>query len=105
MEDQNALAALSALAHGDRLRAFRLLVTAGKDGIASGEIAARLGIAPTRMSFHLAVLERAGLAQARRAGRKVIYALRPDAMRGLIRYLVRDCCGGRPEFCDLEGMI
>lgn len=102
MDDVAALAALSALAHADRLRAYRLLVVQGPVGAASGEIAARLGIAPTRMSFHLAALERAGLCAARRDGRQVIYALRPDVMRALLGYLARDCCGGRPEFCDLE---
>lgn len=105
MDQTTALAALTALAHADRLRAFRLLVAEGPGGIASGEIAARLGIAPTRMSFHLAVPERAGLAARRREGRQVIYALRPDAMRALMRYLAMDCCGGRPEFCDLKGIF
>ena len=94
-----AAAALGALAHPDRLRAFRLLVADGPDGRASGRVAAALGIPPTRTSFHLAALERAGLIASRREGREVRYAARFDAMRGLLDFLTRDCCGGRPEIC------
>lgn len=39
MEKTSAVAALSALAHDGRLDIFRLLVRAGADGMAAGEIA------------------------------------------------------------------
>ncbi|WP_198670797.1 helix-turn-helix transcriptional regulator [Oceanicella sp. SM1341] len=94
-----AVPALAALAHADRLEAWRLLVTAGPDGLPSGEIARRLDIAPTRMSFHLAALERSGLACRRRAGREIRYAADYDAMRALLGFLTRDCCAGHPEIC------
>ena len=55
------------------------MIAAGPSGLASGEIAERLAIAPTRMSFHLAVLERSGLAHTWRAGRNVLYAVRFEA--------------------------
>ena len=61
MDDESAVSALSALAHADRLAAFRLLVRAGFEGVPSGAIAEALSIPATRMSFHLATLERAGL--------------------------------------------
>ena len=107
MIDAQAVAALSALAHEDRLHAFRLLVKAGPDGLASGEIAETLGIAPTRMSFHLAGLERSGLVGTRRDGRRIIYSVSFDRMRELLTFLTQDCCNGRPEICgglgDLAG--
>ncbi|MEP0508786.1 MAG: transcriptional regulator, partial [Aurantimonas coralicida] len=56
MDEDRAVAALAALAHADRLAAFRALVQAGPEGLPSGVIAERLGAAPTRMSFHLAAL-------------------------------------------------
>lgn len=99
MIDQHAVAALSALAHEDRLSAFRLLVKAGPQGLASGEIAEALDVAPTRMSFHLAGLERSGLVEAKRDGRRIIYSVRFDAMRDLLTFLTQDCCNGRPEIC------
>ncbi|QDL90654.1 helix-turn-helix domain-containing protein [Paroceanicella profunda] len=94
-----AVPALAALAHADRLAAWRLLVTAGPEGMASGEIARRLAIAPTRMSFHLAALERSGLACRHRAGREIRYAADYDAMRDLLGFLTRDCCAGHPDIC------
>ena len=42
MVEDDAVAALAALAHGDRLKAFRLLVKAGPDGMPSGEVAEAL---------------------------------------------------------------
>lgn len=105
MNDARAVSALAALAHDDRLRAFRLLVERGPEGLPSGEIAERLAIAPTRMSFHLATLERAGLLAARRQGRKVVYSAAFGQMRALLTFLTADCCGGHPDICgDLAGL-
>ena len=105
MDDvDTAAAALAALAHPDRLRAYRLLVADGPAGRASGRVAAALGMPPTRASFHLAALERAGLVLSRREGREIRYAARFDAMRDLLGFLTEDCCGGRPEICAGLGM-
>jgi DNA-binding transcriptional ArsR family regulator len=94
-----AVPALAALAHPDRLAAFRLLVARGPSGEASGRIAAALDVPPTRMSFHLASLERSGLVRSWRAGREVRYAAHYEAMRALLVFLTEDCCGGHPEIC------
>lgn len=99
MNDVTAVTALSALAHADRLAAFRMLVRAGPNGMPSGEIAARLAIQPTRMSFHLATLERSGLVASRRDGRRILYAASYNDMRQLLGFLTEDCCGGNPEIC------
>jgi len=106
MDDASAIAALSALAHEDRLAAFRLLVRAGPNGMASGEIADALTIPPTRMSFHLATLERAKLLQSRRSGRHILYAASYDEMRDLLVFLTEDCCSGNPQLCgDLSPIV
>lgn len=99
MNDDLAVEALSALAHGDRLAAFRLLVRAGPGGVPSGEIAEALSIPPTRMSFHLTTLERAGLLRSWRNGRRILYAASYDDMRSLLVFLTEDCCAGQPEIC------
>lgn len=99
MDDLSAITALSALAHEDRLAAFRLLVRAGPNGMASGEIAETLSIPPTRMSFHLATLERAKLLRSWRDGRRILYAASYADMRGLLVFLTEDCCSGKPEIC------
>jgi len=100
MEDHEAIAALGALAQEDRLVAFRLLMTVGPNGLPSGSIAERLDIQPTRMSFHLATLERAGLLSARRDGRHIHYAVDFGRMKHLLVFLMKDCCGNNPAICS-----
>ena len=103
METQAAVAALSALAHASRLEAFRLLVEVGPAGLAAGELATRLGVAPPTLSFHLAQLVQAGLIESRREGRSILYALRVGSIQALLEFLTRDCCKGRPELCPPLG--
>ena len=52
METSSAVAALAALAQDNRLDVFRLLVQAGPQGLAAGEVAAALGLAPNTLTFH-----------------------------------------------------
>ena len=94
-----AVAALSALAHPGRLEVFRRLVAAGPQGLAAGEIARATGSLPNTLSSNLAILTAAGLARSRREGRSILYSADFNAMRGLLAYLMEDCCGGRPEIC------
>lgn len=101
MENVDAIAALGALAQTDRLAAYRLIVRTGIDGLPSGDIAQVLGVQPTRMSFHLTTLERAGLVTSRRDGRFIRYIAKLDMMRALLGYLTDECCGGHPEVCGL----
>jgi len=89
-----AIAALSALAQEHRLAAFRLLVEAGPVGLAAGDIAERLGLPPSSLSFHLAHLERAALVGKTRQGRTLLYRARFETARGLADYLMENCCGG-----------
>ncbi len=94
-----AVEALSALAHASRLAVFRLLVRAGSDGMAAGDIAREVGALPNTLSTHLTILGHAGLIRSRREGRSVIYSADYDGMRDLLGFLVADCCAGRPEIC------
>jgi DNA-binding transcriptional ArsR family regulator len=99
MEMKSAIASLGALAHEGRLSTFRLLVQAGPDGLAAGEVARRLGVLPNTLSASLNVLSHAGLISARREGRSVIYTANYDGMRDLLAFLMEDCCAGSPEIC------
>lgn len=99
MEIRDAVAALAALAHQGRLAIFRLLVATGPMGLAAGEIGRRLGVAPNTLSANLSLLTHAGLAQARREGRSIIYSARFDRMGELMAFLAEDCCGGAAEVC------
>lgn len=99
METKSAVGTLSALAHEGRLAIFRLLVQAGGDGLAAGEIARRLDVLPNTLSASLNVLAHAGLVSSRRDGRSIIYSANYGAMRELLAFLMEDCCAGAPEIC------
>jgi ArsR family transcriptional regulator len=99
MESGKAVQKLSALAQDARLAVFRLLVKAGPNGMAAGDIAKKLKTAPNTMSAQLLLLSNAGLIRARREGRSIIYTADFDAMSDLLVFLTEDCCGGRPEIC------
>ncbi|RWE28756.1 metalloregulator ArsR/SmtB family transcription factor [Mesorhizobium sp.] len=99
MDEHRALIVFAALSQETRLRVMRLLVVAGPDGIAAGALAEQVEVSPSNVSFHLRELERAGLVTQRRDARSVVYGAEYDALSGLIRFLMEDCCSGRPEIC------
>jgi len=101
MELTDAAVALAALSQESRLRAFRLLVQIGPNGMAAGSIAEQLDIPSNTLSFHLKELTNAGLAMARREGRSIIYRPHIDGIRDLMAFLTEDCCQGRPELCSV----
>lgn len=99
MEETDALRIFGALAQTTRLQAFRLLVHAGPDGLAAGDIADALGVPAPTLSFHLKELTRSGLVTFRRDGRSLRYALRAERLNAFVTFLTEDCCHGRPELC------
>jgi DNA-binding transcriptional ArsR family regulator len=99
MKEGQALGALAAMSQETRLRIVRRLVRAGPKGVAAGALADGFRVSPSNMSFHLKELERAGLIGSRREARSIIYTANYETLNGLIRFLMEDCCGGRPEVC------
>ncbi|MDT8856243.1 metalloregulator ArsR/SmtB family transcription factor [Paracoccaceae bacterium Fryx2] len=97
MEQSKVLDALSALAHAARLDILRLLMAQGADGLPAGQIGQHLALPASRLSFHLAALEQAGLIRSRRSARNVIYAVDLAALGGMMSYLMNDCCLAHPE--------
>jgi ArsR family transcriptional regulator len=95
MDTKAAVLALSALAQDSRLDVFRLLVQAGPEGVAAGEIAEQLGIPPSTLSFHVKSLSQAGLVESRQQGRFIYYLADFRGMNALIAFLSENCCGGR----------
>jgi DNA-binding transcriptional ArsR family regulator len=100
MDIQDAIAVFDALSQETRLRAFRLLVQAGPDGLAAGVLSDELGTPHNTMSFHLSHLDNAGTVSSRKDGRSVIYTANFDVMRDLIGFLVKDCCS--VEFASIR---
>jgi DNA-binding transcriptional ArsR family regulator len=93
--ESQVVEALAALAQGQRLRAFRALVVAGKEGLTPSALAALLQIAPSALSFHLKALSHAGLVSAEASGRNLIYRPEFARMNDLLTYLTQDCCQGQ----------
>lgn len=100
MTEDQAVSALAALAHAQRLRLFRLLVVAGPQGMTPSVLADRLGVARNALSFHLKELAHAGLVTAEQQGRNLIYRAEFGHMAGLMEYLTENCCQG--EACTVS---
>ena len=100
MDKNHALEAFAALSQSTRLDVFRLLVKAGEAGMSAGDISDTLGVRQNTMSTNLGVLARSGLIHSVREGRTIRYFADMEGMRGLLAFLMEDCCGGRPEICQ-----
>jgi ArsR family transcriptional regulator len=99
MESNAAILALAALAQPTRLTAFRRLVAREPEGLAAGVLAAELAVPANTMSAHLATLARAGLVRGGRRGRAIVYRADLSRLGDLLCFLLKDCCGGRPDVC------
>ncbi len=99
MDEINTILVLAALAQPTRLEAFRLLVKHEPDGLPAGELALLLGVPQNTLSSHLNILARAGLVRSERQSRSIIYRADLAQLRETMLFLVKDCCGGRPELC------
>ncbi|MDX1922846.1 MAG: metalloregulator ArsR/SmtB family transcription factor [Alphaproteobacteria bacterium] len=99
MDDEATISALSALAQPTRLAVFRLLISHEPGGLPVGEIAQALDVPHNTMSTHLSILARAGLVKFTRHSRSIVYQASLDQLRGVVTFLLKDCCGGRPEIC------
>ena len=83
MNETQAISALGALAHTQRLRVFRALVVAGPEGLTPSVLADQLDVARNSLSFHLKELAHAGLVTIEQQGRNLIYRADFTQMNGL----------------------
>lgn len=103
MKPNQVVKALSALAQPTRLAIYRLLVEHGPEGLAAGQIAERLKVAPATLSFHFRTLSHAGLVESKQDGRFIYYAANFAVMNGMVDYLTENCCGGNADACRVPG--
>jgi len=99
MDEATATTVFESLASGVRLDVFRLLVRHGPDGLVAGDIAAKLDLPPSNLSFHLKALSHAHLVTAGQEGRFQRYRANIALVADLIAYLTEECCAGQPEQC------
>ena len=100
MDINNATTSFSALSQPLRLETLRLLIKAGEQGMTSGEIGEALGAKQNTMSTNLMILHNADLVRNQREGRSIRYFADLSGLRGLLSFLMEDCCGGAPEACQ-----
>ncbi len=100
MDKIHALDAFAALSQSTRLDVFRLLIKAGQQGVLAGDISSALEVRQNTMSANLGILARSGLIRNRREGRNIRYFADMEGVRGLIIFLMKECCGGRHELCQ-----
>jgi arsenate reductase len=106
VDETRAIDGLASLAQVTRLSAFRHLIAAHPATLPAGEIARLCDVPHNTMSTHLGILARAGLVTAERQGRVMNYRANLGGLRGLVGFLMRDCCEGRPELCgDLSRLL
>ena len=94
-----AVERFASIAQPTRLQALRLLLSVYPESLAAGEVARRCDVPHNTMSTHLGTLTRAGLIEVAKDGRAMNYRADVSGFRGLVDYLARDCCNGRPEMC------
>jgi len=99
MKQNEAVSALSALAQDSRLAAYRLLVQAGDEGLAVGEIGERLKLPGATLTNHLNVLRHAGLVRDVREGRSIRCRADYARMNALLAFLTENCCGSDAAAC------
>lgn len=90
---------LAAMAHPARLAVLRILVEAGPNGVAAGQLGKSLGIASNALTFHLQKLSGVGLVNSRRNGQFIIYSAVFEALLDVTDYLVGTCCAASMEKC------
>lgn len=94
MNEKQASLFFEALSSDVRLKIFRLLVRFSPNGLVQGEIAQKLDLPITNLSFHLKALVHSTLVTVQREGRFMRYKANTEFMREVVGYLTSECCTG-----------
>jgi ArsR family transcriptional regulator len=92
MKIEDAAARLEALGNPTRLRIYRMLVKAGDAGVPVGKLQGRIGIPASTLSHHLKTLLIVGLITQERDATTLLCRANYGVMRGLVEFLVDECC-------------
>jgi len=92
MELDEAANILAKIGNPTRLRIVRLLVRAGDDGLAVGQIQKQLDIPGSTLTHHIAHLKSAGVIRQRRRQATLICTMEYDVLQQLVDYLTEECC-------------
>lgn len=100
MKLDDAAAHLEALGNPTRLKIYRALVRAGDAGLSVGRLQDKLKIAPSTLSHHIKTLMVVGLINQVRDATTLVCHANYEVMRGLVEFLVAECCTDTAESDD-----
>lgn len=88
-----AASTFAALGSEQRLGVLRILVRAGPEGLAIGELGERSGVTGSTLTHHMKILSVAGLVTQVKHGRQIICAaVAYDEVQALADFLLEECC-------------
>jgi DNA-binding transcriptional ArsR family regulator len=82
----------SAMGIEARLRIMRLLLSAHPEGLVVGDIASKLDVPNSTLSYHLDKLKNEDLVNVRREGTFLRYSANTAALQELLGFLYAECC-------------
>jgi DNA-binding transcriptional ArsR family regulator len=100
MDMPQAVATLASLGQDTRLKAFKHLVRAGREGLRAGDLATKLGVPANTLSSHLRILLQGQLVKSERSGTMINYTANLNTLISLTNFLMEDCFEGDLEQCS-----
>ena len=91
MDSSDAIIIFTALAQETRLNIYKLLVKNSLEGINPTQISKILEIPKNTLSFHLSLLNQAGLCKITKKGKSYIYRPNCAKIKSLTDFLHKDC--------------
>lgn len=89
----HAASTFAALGSEQRLEVLRVLVRAGPEGLAIGELGVRSGVTGSTLTHHMKILAAADLVKQIKDGRRIIcIGAAYERMQALSEYLLQECC-------------
>ena len=88
----SAAVAFAGLGAEVRLDILRMLVRAGSNGMAVGDIQEKSGLAASTLAHHLKALRDAGVTSQERQGRTILNRANFEFLEALAAFILRECC-------------
>ena len=85
---------LAALGSEPRLRVYRLLLKAGREGMSVTALQRATGIPPSTLGHHISMLVEQGLVAQTRIGRELLCSAQYEQITQLSAFLLQECCAG-----------
>lgn len=92
LDFDSAATLLAQLGNPTRLRIVRLLVEAGEDGMAVGELQQELAIPASTLSHHISHLREVGLVRQQRNSTILNCVVDYKKIDSIVRFLTDECC-------------